>query len=111
MKITRLSSSPPANRRHVMHVFRRTNASNTRASGKLDDVMDLFVSETDTPTSGSDQRRIETQPSPGVNRFGFLNSALNAAQNQLPGRAAASCRRRCRWRGRDQGWYGQNLGS
>jgi hypothetical protein len=54
-------------------------------SGKLNEIMNLFVGEVNTPAGRGNQERLQAEPSPGAGRRGFLDYPLDAAQNQLPG--------------------------
>jgi hypothetical protein len=53
-------------------------ASQTLTSGKLNEVIDLFVGEVNAPSCERNQRRIETQPPPATRGFGLFDGALNA---------------------------------
>jgi hypothetical protein len=44
----------------------------------------------DTPASGPDQWRVETEPPAGPSRFGFFYGALDTGKNKLSRRAAFS---------------------
>jgi len=67
-----------------------TNASQTLMSGKVNEVINLFVGKVDVPASGGNQWRIKAESPARAGRFGFLYGAFDAAQNQLAGRAALS---------------------
>jgi hypothetical protein len=59
-------------------------------SGKLNELISLLVGETDTPSRGANQWRIETEPPAGSSRFDFFHSALDARENELSCGAALS---------------------
>jgi hypothetical protein len=68
-------------------------ASQTFTSGKLNELIDLFVSEVDAPAGRRNQGRIKAQPSPRARRFSLLDSPLDAGEDKLAGGAALASRR------------------
>ena len=64
------------------------SASHTLTSGKLNELIDLFVGESDTPTRRWDKRRIEAQTPTGFGRLTLIEGALNARQDQAARRTA-----------------------
>jgi hypothetical protein len=65
-----------------------TNASHTLISGKVNEVMNLFVGKVYVPAGGRNQWRIEAESPARASRFSFLHGAFDAAQDQLAGRAS-----------------------
>jgi hypothetical protein len=65
-------------------------ASHTSMSGKLNEFISLFAGDTDTPARRANQWRIETEPTAGPSRFGFLHHALDSRENKLACGAALS---------------------
>jgi hypothetical protein len=57
-------------------------------SGKVNEFIGLFVGDVDTPASGADQWRVETEPPPGPRRFRLFHCSLNSGKNELARRAA-----------------------
>lgn len=57
-------------------------------SGKLNEVMNLFVRKVDVPASGGNQRWIEFESPARAGWFSILNRAFDAAKDQLAGGAA-----------------------
>src|ERR1700733_932901 len=67
------------------------SASHTLMSGKLNELISLFVGDADTPARRPDQWRIETEPPAWPSRFGFFHGTLDPRQNELSCRTALSC--------------------
>jgi len=67
-----------------------TNASQTLISGKLNEVMDLFVAKIDATAGRRNQRRIETEPSSRLGWPSLVYGVLDAQQDQLAGRATSA---------------------
>jgi hypothetical protein len=59
-------------------------------SGKLNEFINLFVGDTDSPSRWADQWRIETEPPAGPSRFGLFDGALDPGKDELSRRAAFS---------------------
>jgi hypothetical protein len=59
-------------------------------SGKLNEVIKLFVGDTDLPPRGADQWRIETEPPAGPSRFGLFDSTFDPGEDELSRGAALS---------------------
>jgi hypothetical protein len=66
------------------------SASHTLISGKLNELISLFVGDTDTPPRRADQWWIETEPPARPSRFGFFHGTLDPRKNELSCRAALS---------------------
>jgi len=64
-----------------MDVFRSYHASHTLISGKVNEVMDLFVRKIDPPARGRNQGRVEYEPPPWAGRFCICHRAFDAAQD------------------------------
>jgi len=62
-----------------------TNANQTLASGKVNELIELFVSEVDRLASRRNDGRIQAQPPLGPLKFSILDHALDALQNELAG--------------------------
>jgi len=61
-------------------------ANQTLTSGKLNEVVDLFIRQIERfPPSGRHNRRIETQPSFGARWLRFFHSTFDAREDQLAG--------------------------
>jgi len=60
-----------------------TRASQTFKSGKLNEVIDLFVGEVDVPPCRRNQGRIEAEATSANRRFGLLDDTLDAREDQL----------------------------
>src|SRR5271165_4918691 len=67
-------------------------ASQTFMSGKLNELISLFVADAQPAPGWLDQGWIKPEPALGPGHLRFRNRALNAGQNQLPGRAAPAGR-------------------
>jgi hypothetical protein len=52
-------------------------------SGKLNEFINLFVGDTDTPPRRADQWRIETEAPAGPSRFGLFHGALDPGKDEL----------------------------
>jgi len=61
------------------------NANQTLTSGKLNEVVDLFIRQIDLSSRCRYKRRIEAESPLGTDRFGLLDGALDAGEDQLPG--------------------------
>src|SRR5271167_57972 len=71
-----------------------SKASQTLTSGKLNELINLFIGEVEFPFSGGHDGRIEFEPPPGARLagFGLLHRLLNAGQDQLAGGTALAHR-------------------
>jgi hypothetical protein len=56
-------------------------------SGKLNELISLFVGDADASPCGADQWRIKAQPTAGPRRVGFFDRALNPCEDKLTGGA------------------------
>ena len=54
-------------------------------SGKLYELMDLFVREVNAPAGWRNQGRVQAEPAQGRGGRGLLGHPLDAAQNRLAG--------------------------
>jgi hypothetical protein len=52
-------------------------------SGKLNELIRLFVSDADAPPCRADQGLIETEPPDRQGHFGFFHGALDSGKNEL----------------------------
>ncbi|HZD50352.1 MAG TPA: hypothetical protein VE178_16535 [Silvibacterium sp.] len=54
-------------------------------SGKLNELINLVVRDTNAPSGGTNQRRVEAEPPFGPGRSGFFNGALDTGKDELAG--------------------------
>jgi hypothetical protein len=54
-------------------------------SGKLNELIDLFVRKVNTPAARCDKRGIELEPALRAHWFRLLHGSLDARQDELPG--------------------------
>jgi hypothetical protein len=56
-------------------------------SGKLNELISLFVGHSDAPPRWADKWRIKAEPAAGPRGFGFFDRTLNTCKDELTGGA------------------------